>query len=162
MDADTVYYLIAGLLILAGIAGTILPALPGVPLVFAGMLLAAWANGFHDVSVWTIVLLGVLTLVSLAVDFFASLLGARRAGATKKAMWGAAIGTFAGLFAGIPGLLLGPFIGAVVGELLGGREWREASRVGFGTWLGIIVGTALKFALAFGMLGIFVLALLWD
>jgi uncharacterized protein YqgC (DUF456 family) len=162
MDADTVYYLIAGLLILAGIAGTILPALPGVPLVFAGMLLAAWANGFHDVSVWTIVLLGVLTLVSLAVDFFASLLGARRAGATKKAMWGAAIGTFAGLFAGIPGLLLGPFIGAVVGELLGGREWREASRVGFGTWLGIIVGTALKFALAFGMLGMFVLALLWD
>ena len=162
MDADTVYYLIAGLLILAGIAGTILPALPGVPLVFAGMLLAAWANDFHDVSVWTIVLLGVLTLVSLAVDFFASLLGAKRAGATKKAMWGAAIGTFAGLFAGIPGLLLGPFLGAVAGELVGGREWREASRVGFGTWLGIIVGTALKFALAFGMLGIFVLALLWD
>ena len=156
MDAHTIYYL------LAGIAGTILPALPGVPLVFAGMLLAAWANDFHDVSVWTIVLLGVLTLVSLAVDFFASLLGAKRAGATKKAMWGAAIGTFAGLFAGIPGLLLGPFLGAVAGELVGGREWREASRVGFGTWLGIIVGTALKFALAFGMLGIFVLALLWD
>jgi uncharacterized protein YqgC (DUF456 family) len=162
MDADTVYYLLAGLLILAGIAGTILPALPGVPLVFAGMLLAAWANGFHDVSVWTIVLLGVLTLVSLAVDFFASLLGAKRAGASKKAMWGAAIGTFAGLFLGIPGLLLGPFVGAVAGELLGGREWRHASRVGFGTWLGIVVGTALKFALAFGMLGIFVFALIWD
>jgi uncharacterized protein YqgC (DUF456 family) len=162
MDADTVYYLLAGLLILAGIAGTILPALPGVPLVFAGMLLAAWANDFHDVSVWTIVLLGVLTLVSLAVDFFASLLGAQRAGASKKALWGAALGTFAGLFLGIPGLLLGPFIGAVAGEMLGGREWRHASRVGFGTWLGIVVGTALKFALAFGMLGIFVLALLWD
>jgi uncharacterized protein len=126
------------------------------------MLLAAWANGFHDVSVWTIVLLGVLTLVSLAVDFFASLLGAKRAGASRKALWGAAIGTFAGLFFGIPGLLLGPFIGAVAGELLGGREWREASKVGFGTWLGIAVGTALKLGLAFGMLGIFVLALLWD
>jgi uncharacterized protein YqgC (DUF456 family) len=162
MDANTIYYLLAGLLILAGIAGTILPALPGVPLVFAGMLLAAWANGFHDVSVWTIVLLGVLTLVSLAVDFFASLLGAKRAGASSKALWGAAIGTFAGLFFGIPGLLLGPFIGAVAGELLGGREWREASKVGFGTWLGIAVGTALKLGLAFGMLGIFVLALLWD
>jgi uncharacterized protein len=162
MDANTVYYVLAGVLILAGIAGTILPALPGVPLVFAGMLLAAWANGFHDVSVWTVVLLGVLTLVSLAVDFFASLLGAKRAGASKKALWGAAIGTFAGLFFGIPGLLLGPFIGAVVGELLGGREWREASKVGFGTWLGIAVGTALKLGLAFGMLGIFVLALLWD
>jgi uncharacterized protein YqgC (DUF456 family) len=126
------------------------------------MLLAAWANGFRDVSVWTIVLLGVLTLASLAVDFFASLLGAQRAGASKKALWGAALGTFAGLFLGIPGLLLGPFIGAVAGELLGGREWRHASRVGFGTWLGIVVGTALKFALAFGMLGIFVFALIWD
>ena len=162
MDAHTIYYLLAGVLILAGIAGTILPALPGVPLVFAGMLLAAWANGFHDVSVWTIVLLGVLTLVSLAVDFFASLLGAKRAGASKKAMWGAAIGAFAGLFLGIPGLLMGPFIGAVAGEMLDGREWRAASKVGFGTWLGIVVGTALKLALAFGMLGIFVFALLWD
>jgi uncharacterized protein YqgC (DUF456 family) len=162
MDATTIWYVIAGLLILAGIAGTILPALPGVPLVFAGMLLAAWANGFHQVSVWTIVLLGVLTLVSLAVDFFSSLLGAKRYGASKKALWGAAIGTFAGLFLGIPGLLLGPFIGAVAGEMLDGREWRAASKVGFGTWLGIAIGTALKLALAFGMLGIFVLALLWD
>ena len=107
-------------------------------------------------------LLGVLTLVSLAVDFFASLLGAKRAGASGKALWGAALGTFAGLFFGIHGLLLGPFLGAVAGEMLGGREWREASKVGFGTWLGIAVGTALKLALAFGMLGIFVLALLWD
>jgi uncharacterized protein YqgC (DUF456 family) len=162
MDANTVYYVLAGVLILAGLAGTILPALPGVPLVFAGMLLAAWANGFRDVSVWVIVLLGVLTLVSLAVDFFASLLGAKRAGASTKALWGAGIGTFAGLFFGIPGLLLGPFLGAVAGEMSGGREWREASKVGFGTWLGIVVGTALKLALAFGMLGIFVLALLWD
>ena len=112
MDANTIYYLLAGLLILAGIAGTILPALPGVPLVFAGMLLAAWANDFHDVSVWTIVLLGVLTLASLAVDFFASLFGAKRAGASKKALWGAALGTVAGMFLGIPGLLLGPFVGA--------------------------------------------------
>jgi uncharacterized protein YqgC (DUF456 family) len=162
MDANTVYYLIAGLLILAGIAGTILPALPGVPLVFAGMLLAAWANDFRDVSVWVIVLLGAMTLVSLAVDFFSSTLGAQRAGASKKAMWGAALGTFAGLFFGIPGLLVGPFAGAVAGEMMDGREWREASKIGFGAWLGIAIGTALKLALAFGMLGIFTLALVWD
>ena len=162
MDGNTIAYVIAGILILVGIAGTILPALPGVPLVFAGMLLAAWANDFHDVSVWTIVLLGVLTLASLAVDFFASLLGAKRAGASKKALWGAALGTFAGLFLGIPGLLLGPFVGAVAGEMMDGREWLGASKVGFGTWLGIAIGTALKLGLAFGMLGIFVFALLWD
>jgi uncharacterized protein YqgC (DUF456 family) len=162
MDATTVYYIIAGILILVGIAGTILPALPGVPLVFAGMLLGAWANDFQEVPVWVVVLLGVMTLLSLAVDFFASLLGAKRAGASKKALWGAAIGTFAGMFFGIPGLLLGPFVGAVAGEMMGGREWREASKVGFGTWLGIAIGTALKLALAFGMLGIFVVALIWD
>src|SRR5687768_10967073 len=109
MDALTIYYVIAGLLILAGIAGTILPALPGVPLVFAGMLLAAWANDFQDVPVWVIVLLGAMTLVSLAVDFFASMLGAKRAGASTKALWGAALGTVFGMFLGIPGLLLGPF-----------------------------------------------------
>ena len=162
MDANTIYYVIAGLLILAGLAGTILPALPGVPLVFAGMLLAAWVDGFDKVPVWVIVVLGAMTLVSLAVDFFSSTLGAQRAGASKKAMWGAALGTFAGLFFGIPGLLVGPFAGAVIGEMLGGREWREASKIGFGAWIGIAIGTALKLALAFGMLGIFVLALLVD
>lgn len=162
MDANTIYYVIAGLLILAGLAGTILPALPGVPLVFAGMLLAAWVDGFNKVPAWVIVLLGAMTLVSLAVDFFSSTLGAKRAGASKKAMWGAALGTFAGLFFGIPGLLVGPFIGAVAGEMMGGREWREASKIGFGAWIGIAIGTALKLALAFGMLGIFVLALLVE
>jgi uncharacterized protein YqgC (DUF456 family) len=160
MDGTTIYYVIAGILILAGIAGTVLPALPGVPLVFAGMLLAAWVDGFKEVSVWTIVLLGVMTLLSLLVDFLASTLGAQRAGASKLAIGGAALGTLVGLFFGIPGLLLGPFFGAVAGELIGGREWRHASKVGVATWIGIAVGTAFKLALAFGMLGVFVLALI--
>ena len=160
MDGHLIAYVIAGLLILVGIAGVILPALPGLPVVFAGMLLAAWVDDFQHVSIWVIVLLGVLTVVSLGVDLAASTLGAKRAGASKKAMVGAALGTFAGLFLGIPGLLLGPFVGAVAGELIHGRELREASKIGFGTWLGIALGTALKLALAFAMLGIFVLALL--
>jgi uncharacterized protein YqgC (DUF456 family) len=160
MDGHTLAYIAAGILILAGLAGTILPALPGVPLVFAGMLLAAWTDDFRQVPVWVVAILGLLTLVSVAVDLFASTLGAKRAGATRKAMWGAALGTLVGMFAGLPGLLLGPFVGAVIGELSGGREWREASKVGFATWLGLALGTALKMALAFAMLGIFVVALL--
>jgi uncharacterized protein YqgC (DUF456 family) len=160
MDGHTLAYVAAGVLILAGLAGTILPALPGVPLVFAGMLLAAWTDDFQQVPVWVVVILGLLTLVSVAIDFFASTLGAKKAGASKKAMWGAALGTLVGMFAGIPGLLLGPFVGAVIGELAGGREWRAASKVGFATWLGLALGTALKMALAFAMMGIFVLALL--
>ena len=153
-------YVVSAILILAGLAGTVLPALPGLPLVFAGMLLAAWADHFTRISGWTIGLLGVLTLVSVAVDVAATALGARRVGAGKLAMWGAAIGTFAGIFFGIPGLLLGPFLGAVTAELVGGRKLAQASKVGFGTWMGLALGTALKIALAFAMLGIFVLALL--
>ena len=155
-----IWYLLAGLLILAGIAGTILPALPGVPLVFAGMLLAAWADGFQHVPVWVMVVLGVLTLASIGIDVFATSLGAKRVGATKLAVFGAALGTFAGLFLGPLGLILGPFVGAVAGELMTGRDWKNASRVGFGTWLGLAIGTALKVALLFAMLGIFVAAVL--
>ncbi len=163
MDTTFILFVLAALLILVGLAGTILPALPGLPLVFAGMLLAAWAEDFTRISVWTMAVLALLTLVSLAVDIGATAMGAKRVGASKSAMFGAALGTLlGGIFFSIPGLLLGPFVGAVGGELIQGREWRAASKVGFGTWLGLALGTALKLALAFAMLGIFVAALFWN
>jgi uncharacterized protein len=156
-----IMYAIAVVLILVGLAGTVLPALPGLPLMFCGMLLGAWAGDFKEVGVWTIVFLAVLMLVSVGVDFLATLFGAKRVGASKKAMLGAALGTLAGLFFGIPGLILGPFIGAIIGEMIDGKEWRAATKTGFGTWLGLAMGTALKLALAIGMLGIFVIALIF-
>ena len=162
MDTHTLYYILAGTLILIGLAGTLLPVLPGLPLMFAGMLLAAWADDFQLIGGWTIAGLGVVTVVSIAVDLLATSFGAKRVGATKKAMLGATLGTFAGFFFGILGLLLGPFIGAMVGEMSDGREWRQASKVGFGTWLGLAIAAALKLALAFAMLGIFALALWVD
>ena len=163
MDLQTVYYVLAAVLVLVGVAGTILPALPGLPLVFAGMLLAAWAGDFQEVSVWVLALLGVLTLLSLGIDFLATTMGAKRVGASKLALVGAVIGTFAGLFFGPLGLLVGPFAGALAGELLhgrsiGGQHLGQAAKVGFGTWLGILVGTALKLGLAFAMLGLFAFA----
>lgn len=163
MEASALYYLIAAALIVIGLAGTVLPALPGLPLVFAGMLLAAWAGGFQQVGIPMLVLLGVLTLVSLVVDFWATALGAKRVGASRKAILGAVLGTFAGLFFGPPGLLLGPFAGALGGELmhrrsLGGRNIGDAAKIGFGTWLGILFGVVLKLGLAFTMLGLFALA----
>ena len=163
MDMHTLLYVAAGALILLGLAGTILPALPGLPLMFIGMLLAAWADHFTQIGVWTIALLAFLTLVSIAVDIAATAMGAKRIGASKLSMLGAALGTlFGGIFFSIPGLILGPFIGAMVGELLHGREWRQASKVGFGTWVGLAIGTALKLAIAFAMLGIFIFALVWK
>ncbi|MEO5629764.1 MAG: DUF456 domain-containing protein [Thermomonas sp.] len=163
MDPLILYYLIAAALVVIGLIGTVLPALPGLPLVFGGMLLAAWAGGFEQVGIPMLVLLGLLTLVSLAVDFWATALGAKRVGASRKAIIGAVLGTFAGLFFGPIGLLLGPFIGALAGELLHRRSLEktdigDAAKIGIGTWLGILFGVVLKLGLAFAMLGLFALA----
>jgi len=160
--AIEIWYLLAGLLILLGLAGTILPAIPGVPLVFAGMLLAAWAGNFDKVSIWTVVLLGVLTALAVVLEIVASAVGAKRTGASWLAFAGAGIGTLIGAFAGIVGLLLGPFVGAVIGEWFATRNMPQATRAGVGAAIGFIVGTAAKLALCFAMLGIFVTAILID
>jgi uncharacterized protein len=161
MTPQLLLYGLAALLVLVGLAGVLLPALPGLPLVFAGMLVAAWAGGFEEVGVATLVVLGLLTLVSFAIDFWATAHGARRVGASRKALVGAVLGTFAGLFFAPIGLFVGPFVGALIGELLHGREFRNAARVGFGTWLGIVLAIVLKLGLAFAMLGIFAFAWLY-
>ncbi len=159
MDQTTLYYLIAGILIFVGLLGTVLPVLPGLPVMFAGMLLAAWAGDFQHIGAGTLVALGLLVLLSIAVDLAASVLGAKRVGASNKGLWGAGIGGFAGIFFGIPGLVAGPFLGASLGEVAHGRPWRDASRIGLGTWLGLLLGALLKLLLAFGMLVLFALAL---
>lgn len=161
MQSQSLFYVLATVLVVVGLIGTVLPALPGLPLVFAGMLLAAWAGGFEQISVWVIVLLGLLTLVSFAVDFWATAHGARRVGASRKAVIGAVLGTFAGLLFMPIGLFVGPFAGALAGELMHGRELRQAAKVGFGTWLGIVLAIVLKLGLAFAMLGVFALAWLF-
>jgi hypothetical protein len=158
MSPDILLYLLAALLVLGGIAGSVLPALPGVTMVFAGLVLAAWADDFTRVGVFTLVLLGLLTIASFAIDFAATALGAKRVGATRLAVVGAALGTLAGLFLGIPGLILGPFVGAVAGELLSHGQVQQATRAGIATWVGLLFGTLAKLALVFTMLGVFAFA----
>ena len=157
---QALYYVIAAVLIAAGIAGTVVPVLPGVPLVFVGMLLAAWADHFQHIGAVTLTVLGVLCALALLIDFVAGLLGAKHVGASTRALWGATLGAVVGLFFGLPGILLGPFLGAALGELTLGRELAHATRVGVGTWLGLLFGTLAKIALCFTMLGIFALRLL--
>ena len=161
MDTQTLYYVLAGALVLVGLAGVVLPALPGLPLMFADLWLAAWAGGYDQVGVGTVIMLAVLTLLSLGVDIVAALMGARRVGASRLALLGAAIGTVAGLFMGLAGILVGPFVGALLGEWLHGRRLGMAARVGVGTWLGIVFAAVLKLTLGFAMLGIFVFAWWW-
>jgi len=149
---------LAVFLVVVGLAGVVLPALPGTVLIFAGLLLAAWADGFVRVGAGTIILLGILTVASYFVDVATMALGMKRLGTTKRAMAGAAIGTFAGLFFGLPGLIIGPFAGAVLGELTARRDLGRASRAGLAAWLGFLIGTVVKVALAFAMVGIFLTA----
>src|SRR5690606_13874924 len=149
MEGQTLYYLIALLLVLVGIAGAVLPAIPGLPLVFAGMLLAAWAGGFEQIGIWTLLVLAALTLESIGGDRLAAAAGARCVGASRLVVVCALSGALVGLFFGRPGGFAGPCVGAVCGELgarrgLASAGLGQATRSGVGTWFGIFVGIVLK------------------
>jgi uncharacterized protein YqgC (DUF456 family) len=150
-------WLLAAVLIVAGVAGLVLPAIPGAPLLFAGLLVAAWAEDFAYVGSGTLIALGVLAVFTYLLDFIASALGARRFGASTRAIVGATLGAVVGIFFGIPGIVLGPFIGAVIGELSVRRDLRGATRAGIGAFIGLVLATAGKLALGFTMIGLFLL-----
>jgi uncharacterized protein len=156
MEMQILLWLLAALLIAAGFAGLILPALPGIPLVYAGLVLLAWAEDFAYVGWLTLSLLGLLALLSYGVDFMASAFGAKRFGASPRAVWGAALGAVVGLFFGLPGIVLGPFVGAVIAEFTNRASARGAAQAGVGAVLGLLFGALLKVALAFTMIGVFV------
>ncbi len=155
MDTALLLWILAALLALVGIAGLVLPALPGAPLLFAGLVVAAWAENFAYVGTGTIVLLAVLAALTSAVDFIASALGAKRFGASPRAITGALLGGVVGLFFGLPGVLLGPFVGAVIGELSVRHDLNAATRAGLGASLGLLLAAVAKIALAFTMVGVF-------
>ena len=158
---NTVLWILALALVAVGVVGTVLPALPGAVLVFAGIALAAWIDGFARISGATLAVLGVLTVLAWVVDFAAAALGAKRAGASPLALAGAALGTLAGVFTGLWGLLFMPLAGAALGEFVARRDVARAGRVGIATWLGVLLGTAAKVAIVFAMLGVFAAALLF-
>jgi uncharacterized protein YqgC (DUF456 family) len=151
---------LAVLLILIGIAGTILPALPGAILVFGGIVLAAWIDDFTRIPVWLLLILAVLTALAWIVDYVAAAAGAKKAGASRHAIAGAMIGTVLGIFTGLWGLLFMPLLGAAIGEFIAQRDLRQAGKVGIATWLGLLLGTAAKVAIVFAMVGVFIVALL--
>ena len=149
---------LAAMLVLIGLAGTLLPALPGVPFVFFGLVVVAWIGDFQRIGWPTLTILGVLTAFAIVVDIIATLLGAKRVGASKLALLGAAIGGVAGLFFGIVGIFIFPFVGAVIGEFIARNELGQAAKVGIATWLGLLFGALAKLALALTMIGVFVIA----
>ena len=155
METTLVFWLLAVLLLVAGLIGLFLPVLPGAPLIFAGLVIAAWAEDFHYAGLWTVVLLAIITLLTLGVDFWATIFGAKKFGASKRAVIGALIGLGIGIFLGFPGIIFGPFIGAVVGELSAQKNLKQATRAGVGATIGLVLGAAIKLALALTMIGVF-------
>ncbi len=152
----TVLIVLASVLVLVGLAGTVLPLLPGILLVFGGLALAAYAEGFTRVGAAGLTVIGLLAALSFLVDFLGTLLGAKRVGASPLALVGAAIGTLLGLFLGLAGLILGPFIGAVAGEFIARRKVDQAAKVGIGTWLGLLFAAVAKVVIAFLMIATFI------
>ncbi len=170
--ANPWWWLLAISLMVVGVAGAILPVLPGTILVLAGVFIGAWIDGFTRVSGWTVGFIAVLAVLAWATDYLAALLGAKKAGASPAAVAGAALGTLLGIFMGFVGLLFMPLLGAAAGEYWhqarrhGGFVQpgdhviasQQAARVGVATWLGQLIGTVVKVVLVFLMIGVFVVA----
>ncbi len=157
---NTALWVLAVVLVVVGLAGTVLPALPGAALIFAGALLAAWIDDFRRISGLSVAIVGVLMVLSWVADYLSAMLGARRAGASPLALLGAAVGTVAGIFTGLIGLLFMPLAGAAIGQFVSERDALRAAHVGIATWIGMLVGTVAKVALAFMMIGVLAAALL--
>lgn len=152
-------WILVAVLMVVGIVGAILPAIPGVTLVFGGVVLAAWIDDFTRIPVWLVVLCAVLTIVAWVIDYVAAAAGAKTMGASRLAVVGAFAGTVVGIFTGLWGLLFMPLAGAAIGEFIARRDAIHASKVGVATWLGLVVGTAAKLAIAFAMIGAAIVAL---
>jgi len=155
METVIAYWIGAALLVVVGLIGLVLPGIPGALLILAGLILGAWAESFAHVGPWTIAIFTLLAGLTYAVDFWAAMFGAKKFGASKRAIIGALLGVIAGVFLGLPGVIFGPFIGAVIGELSAQRNLQQASRAGIGATIGLVLGAALKIALALAMIGIF-------
>ncbi len=162
MVIEIILWVIAVVFVIVGFAGLALPALPGAPIIFLGLLAAAWAEDFIYIGKWTLIILGIVAVLTYAVDFAAGAFGAKRFGASTRSVIGAAIGAVVGLFFGIVGVFVGPFIGAVIGELTVRPDLFKAGKAGVGATIGLVVGTAAKLSLGITMVAIYILVRVFN
>lgn len=147
------YILVAALLIV-GLAGSVLPFVPGTPLILAAALLHGLVTDFSPIGAGRLLLLAGLTALAFVLEYIASAVGVKKLGGSAWAIIGAVVGAVVGLFFGPPGLVIGPIIGAVAGELLKSREVEHSLKAGFGALIGIAAAILGRFALAFTMVAL--------
>ncbi len=172
-SSSQLWWIVSIGLMVVGVVGTVLPMLPGTILVLAGAVLGAWIDGFTRVSGWTLGFIAMLAVLAWVTDYVAALMGAKKAGASRLAHVGAAVGTVAGVLMGLVGLLFMPLLGAMAGEYWSQRQrlgsaatrselnaaGQQAATVGVATWIGLLLGTVIKVVLTFLMIGVFFAAL---
>jgi uncharacterized protein YqgC (DUF456 family) len=154
----TVIIILGFVLGLVGLAGCVLPFLPGPPLNFAALILLSLAKDWEPFGPVFLVSMGILTAGVTVLDYMVPAIGARRFGASKAGVWGSVIGMIVGLVLFPPwGMLLGAFLGALVGELIVGKQGKTALRAGWGTFVGTMIGTGLKLAVSGIMFYVYVI-----
>jgi uncharacterized protein YqgC (DUF456 family) len=156
MMSVTILIILTILLMLFGLAGTILPFLPGIPLIYLGYIVFGLASHWDYYGLPAMVFWGIITLITVFLDYYASALGAKKLGASNYGIWGSILGGILGIiFLGFPGLIIGPFLGAVVAELLIGKTKKEAWKSGWGTFMGFLAGSLFKVVLGVVMISSF-------
>ena len=137
--------LLTCLLFVVGLIGTVVPVMPGVILIYSGLMIYGLFTGFSELSVSFFIVQGLATILVLGVDYLATALGAKKFGASTYAIWGAVIGLLTGtIVMGLPGVIFGPFIGAFIGELIKGSDLKKSLFTSMGTLIGLLGGIIIK------------------
>ncbi len=144
---DIFLIITAGLLLLIGFAGVILPLLPGLPLSYVGILVLHFSKAFEFSSEF-LIFWAIIVVVVQVLDYFIPVWGTKKFGGTKRGVWGSGIGLIVGLFFGPMGIILGPFVGAFLGELTANKSSKDAFRAAWGSFVGILVSASLKLIVA--------------
>ncbi|MBK9137847.1 MAG: DUF456 domain-containing protein [Verrucomicrobia bacterium] len=155
-------FALALLFMLVGLAGCVLPGIPGTPLVLLTAIGHRLYFGDASVGNWSLAFLAGLAALAMGLDYLAGLLGAKKMGATWRGVVGAALGAVVGIFLGPLGILAGPFVGATLLELVGGRRFQESARAGAGAVVGMLLGAVGKVACCVAMIALFAVSVLWN
>ena len=154
---EIVLIILAFILIILGIGGAVLPVIPGPPIAFIGLLLFHFSGEGQAFGTFSLVMYGILAVLITVLDYIVPIYGTKKFGGTKWGTRGSTIGLIVGTIVlpmlglaigpfGLVSIILGPFAGAVIGERMGGMENDKALKAGFGSFIGFLTGTMMKFA----------------
>ena len=156
---DTFLIITAIILLIVGIAGCIIPFLPGPPLAY-GSLILLQLSSYKPFTEKFLVIWALVTILVVIADYYIPIWGTKKFGGTKGGVWGATIGLVFGIFLFPPvGLIVGPFIGAFIGEIINNQDTNKAFRSALGSFIGFVAGTIMKLGISIVMGYYFITAL---